>query len=417
VTFHAHTSVRLQAADDLVTRLLRLAQQPAVTPQDIALPLGPTSANSVEVLIDGANFFPSILAAVDAAQHSLHIIQFGYRPGAVGDAVTDMLCAKARTGIAVRIIVDAMGSALKEDGVRRMYNRLVDSGVQLVIHNPAALFPREGVVGTARPRRANWHGFARVDHRKLFLIDGRAAFIGGAGIEDHFSNGEYHDAYVRCSGELVQQLQFVFLASFLQRRGAIPASDVALRGYFPPPRPTPRCVAARVLHNVPAAGFYPITEATFAEIRAARRTLAIMNPYLTDRAVIEALVGAAGRQVKVRLILPAKADKPVVGGAMRHYYSRMIDAGIEIWEFPAVAHAKVLVRDNESVMIGSLNLDALSLHHNPELQLQLEDRATAAMLTQELFVRDIRQCRQGVPDRDVATCAWNATMTLFSPFL
>ena len=102
-----------------------------------------------------------------------------------------------------------------------------------------------------------------------------------------------------------------------------------------------------------------------------------MNPYLTDRAAIDALVGAAGRQVKVRLILPAKADKPAVGGAMRHHYGRMIEAGIEIWEFPAVAHAKVLVRDDESVMIGSLNLDALSLRRNPELQLQLEDSDTS----------------------------------------
>ena len=70
---------------------------------------------------------------------------------------------------------------------------------------------------------------------------------------------------------------------------------------------------------------------------------------------------------------------------MRHHYGRMIDAGIEVWEFPAVAHAKVLVRDDESVMIGSLNLDALSLHRNPELQLQLEDSDTAATLTQDLF--------------------------------
>ena len=73
--------------------------------------MGPTSATSVDVLIDGVNFYPSILAAVEAAQHSLHIIQFGYRPGAVGDAFTDLLCAKARSGLVVRIIVDAMGSA------------------------------------------------------------------------------------------------------------------------------------------------------------------------------------------------------------------------------------------------------------------------------------------------------------------
>ena len=409
--------MRLQSAPDLVARLLRLAQQPAVTPYDIALPLGPTWATSVDVLIDGANFYPSIVAAVEAAQHSLHIIQFGYRPGAVGDAFTDLLCAKARSGLAVRIIVDAMGSALGDDLARHMYHRLVESGVQLVIHNPLGLYPREGIVGAPRPRRANWHGFARVDHRKLFLIDGRVAFVGGAGIEDHFQNGAYHDAYVRCSGELVHQLQFVFLASFLQRSGTIPADYEALAAYFPPPVPAPRCHAAQVLHNVPAARFYPITEATLAEIRSARRTLSIMNPYLTDGGVVDALVAAARRQVNVRVILPARPDKPAVGGAMRYHYGRMIEAGIEIWEFPAVAHAKVLVRDDESVMIGSLNLDALSLRRNPELQLQLDDSGTAAILTQDLFVRDIRRCRQARPDRNLVTRAWNATMTIFSPFL
>jgi cardiolipin synthase len=142
-----------------------------------------------------------------------------------------------------------------------------------------------------------------------------------------------------------------------------------------------------------------------------------MNPYLTDRAVIDALVAASRRGVKVRLILPARPDKPAVGGAMRHHYGRMIEAGIEIWEFPAVAHAKVLVRDGESVMIGSLNLDALSLRHNPELQLQLADSDAAATLTQDLFVRDIRQCRRGIPDRNVVTRAWNVMMTILSPFL
>jgi cardiolipin synthase len=142
-----------------------------------------------------------------------------------------------------------------------------------------------------------------------------------------------------------------------------------------------------------------------------------MNPYITDHAMIESIIAAAARGVKVRLVVPGRPNNKMCAAAMRHFYARMLAAGIEIWEYPAVVHAKVLVRDGETVQVGTLNYDALSLRNNPEIELQFDSPALAATFTSDLFDKDIARCRAGVAPHGPVAGAWNAAMSLLSPLL
>lgn len=405
---------QIQSTPDLVNYL---AQQSMVIDEGLTLTLGRTWASDIELHVDGVNFYPSIISAIRSAEHSVHIIEFGFRPGTVGNQFADLLCQKAANGVEVRLMVDYWGSAMYDLLVQQMYRRMMENGVQVIAKSPVAFYPLIRIASVARKHPFNCHRLGAFEHRKLIVIDGRVAFVGGAGIEDHFHDGRYHDVYIGCKGEVIQQLQFIFLTSFAQCRGIAPTTRERLDAFFPPTPPVASPIPIRVLHNVPLAKFHPITIATFCEIGKARRTLDIMNPYITDDSIVSALIAAAQRGIEVRLVLPAKPDKIVVAGAMRYHYQKMTMAGIEIWEYPVVAHAKILVRDNETVLVGSLNYDALSLHKNAELQLQIDDNNVATMFAHKVFDRDIANSTRGMADTKGVSLVWNTLMSTISPLL
>ncbi|MBK8049633.1 MAG: phosphatidylserine/phosphatidylglycerophosphate/cardiolipin synthase family protein [Anaerolineales bacterium] len=412
--------------------LAALAAKPQLTYADTAIEFPPTWAQNIQLMVEGETFFRAIGDAILAANHSVHIIQFGYKAGTVGFGFSELLEEKARAGVPVRLIVDRLGSAFRLKRVRTMYDELVAAGVQVVVNDPLSLWPQEGLLGTQRTRRSTAGGFARADHRKLFVIDGQTAFVGGAGIEDHFYNGEFHDVYVRCQGELVHQLQLLFLASFLRRGGPLPQAETDLASFFSDDTPDTQAgdhplpavaerIPARVRQNVPGAKgstrAHVASQGAFEQVANATQSLDIMNPYITDHKMIHALIAAAQRGVKVRLVVPGKPNNVACAAAMHHFYPAMLGAGIEIWEYPAVVHAKVLVRDGETVQVGTLNYDALSLRNNPEIELQFESPQLATIFAQELFANDIAKCQPGVASSGAMKRVWNAGMSLLSPLL
>lgn len=404
-------------------QLAELAARPELSYTDVAIEYPRTWASDVQLLVEGNEFFRAIGAAIEDAQHSVHIIQFGYKAGTVGFGLTRLLIEKVKSGVPVRVLVDRLGSAFRLKMVRTMYDELVAAGVQVAVNDPVSPWPEEGLLGTERKHRRTRGGFARADHRKLFVIDGQTAFVGGAGIEDHFHDGRFHDVYVRCHGEIVHQLQLLFLSSLLRRGVVLPASAGELDAFFPavaPPAAAQR-IPARVLQNVPGAKGSPLahvaSQAAHEQINCAQRTLDIMNPYITDHTVIHELIAAAQRGVKVRMVVPGKPNNAACAAAMRHFYPEMLSAGIQIWEYPAVVHAKVLVRDRETVQVGTLNYDALSLRNNPEIELQFDSPGLAATFIQNLFAPDIAKCQAGVAAGGVLNRAWNAGMSLLSPLL
>ena len=331
------------------------------------------------MLVEGASFYPRMLEDVAAASSSVHVNQFGFKPGTVGEEFAGALVAKAREGVRVRLVVDAQGSA-PQRGSRSLYDRLVAAGAEVCVNR--ALSPRvaAGPLGGNGAKRWNLGGLGHVDHRKLLVVDGRAGWVGGAGIEDHFNDGRFHDLFVRVTGPVVAQLQLVFEASFRHLGGSVTGLDEL----FPALEAWPTAAPARVLHNAPGP-FRPITDAIAAQLDGAQETLDVVNPYVTDRAMIRRLEAAARRGVRVRLFVPEQANNWMCASAQQFHHARLLDAGVQILGYPAMLHAKALVRDGEEVLAGTCNLEAWSLKRFFEIDLQVRSAELAAQFDERFL--------------------------------
>ena len=338
----------------------------------LALSFEESSAASAEVLVEGASFYPRILDDVAAATSSVHINQFGFRPGVVGDEFAEVLLAKAAEGVRVRLVVDTQGSD-PEGSTSSFYERLSSGGIEICVVRATKVRAATGPLGGGGASRWNVRELGHIDHRKVVIVDGHTGWVGGAGIEDHFQDGRFHDVFVRVTGPVVAQLQLVFLVSFRWLGGRVPNEE--LDALFPPLSAGE--VPAHVLHNAPGR-FRPITQAIARTFESARETLDVVNPYVTDRGMIRRVGEAARRGVRVRLFVPANANNWACAAAQRFHHADLLDAGVRILEYPTMLHAKAFVRDGEELLVGTCNLEAWSLKRFFEIDLQLRSPAVAA---------------------------------------
>ena len=218
--------------NDVRGRAQRLMGTP-VRLADLALAFDESRAATAEVHVDGRGFFPPMLADIGAAASSVHINQFGFRPGTIGEAFATALLAKAAEGVHVRLVVDGQGSRPDGSG-RELYGRLLAGGVDVRVVRATRLRARSQPAAAGGPRRWGVSQLGHIDHRKLVVVDGRIGWVGGAGIEDHFDDGRFHDLFVRLTGPVISQLQLVFLATFRWLGGAIAAGRSSTRCSLPP---------------------------------------------------------------------------------------------------------------------------------------------------------------------------------------
>ena len=356
-------------------RALRFVSGP-VSRRELGLAFAESRASSVDVHVEGRNFYPPMLEDIASATSSIHINQFGFRPGVVGDAFADALIAKAIEGVPVRLVVDRQGSD-PERSSRALYERLTEAGIQVGVVR--AMKPRApfGPLGGDSAIRWNLGGLGHIDHRKVVIVDGRIGWIGGAGIEDHFQDGRFHDLFLRVAGPVVAQLQLVFFASFLWLGGAIPAAEVEV--LFPALDAGPDAVAAVVLHNAPGR-YRPITDAIARLLDSASQTLDVINPYVTDRRMIRRIEDAARRGVSVRLFVPANPNNWACAAAQQFHHAALLDAGVSILGYPTMLHAKAFVRDGEELLAGTCNLEAWSLRRFFEIDLQVWSKAVVSQV-------------------------------------
>src|SRR6188474_671488 len=246
----------------------RLAASP-VTRGALSTAFEESYASSVEVLVEGKAFYPPMLEDIASASSSIHINQFGFRPGVVGDRFAEVLVAKAKQGIPVRLVVDRQGTD-PERGSREFYEGLTAAGVQVCVVRATKVRVAEGPLGDPGEVRWNLRGLGHIDHRKVAVVDGRIGWVGGAGIEDHFEDGRFHDLFLRMTGPVVAQLQLVFIAGFRWLGGPVPVA---------------------VLHNAPGR-YRPITSAIARVLDGARDSLDVVNPYVTDGGMIRRIENA-----------------------------------------------------------------------------------------------------------------------------
>jgi cardiolipin synthase len=339
---------------------------------DLALAFDEASAATAKVLVEGDSFYPPMLADIESAQTSVHINQFGFRPGVVGDRFADALIRKAKEGVSVRLVVDRQGSD-PEGGAHEHYEGLTAAGIEVCVVRATKPRSVPGVLGAGGDLNWNLSGLGHIDHRKVVLVDGRIGWVGGAGIEDHFQDGRFHDLFLRVTGPVVSQLQLVFVASFRWLGGEIPPEELA--ALFPESGDGDS--PAVVLHNAPGK-YRPITDQIARMLEGARETLDVVNPYVTDRGMIGRIERAARRGVRVRLFVPANANNWACAAAQQFHHAKLLDAGVRILEYPTMLHAKAFVRDGEEVLAGTCNLEAWSLKRFFEIDLLVRSEALAA---------------------------------------
>ena len=324
---------------------------------DLALAFEESSAASVEVLVEGEQFYPPMLADIAAATSSVHINQFGFRPGSIGERFAEALIAKAGEGVPVRLVVDRQGTD-PDRASRDFYGRLLAAGIEVGVVRATQPRAPSGLLGAGGAVRWNPHQLGHIDHRKLVVVDGRVGWVGGAGIEDHFEDGRFHDLFLRADGARRLPAPARLRRQLPLARRRVPAGD--LDDLFPEHDREPTGVPAVVLHNAPGR-FRPITTAIARILDTAQETLDVVNPYVTDRAMIRRIEHAARRGVETRLFVPAEANNWACAAAQQFHHKALLDAGVRILEYPTMLHAKAFVRDGEEVLAGTCNLEAWSL--------------------------------------------------------
>jgi len=353
-----------------------------------------STAATIEPWVEGVSFFPRILADVEAARSSVHILMFGWREGDVGTRMAALLEQKLADGIEVRVIVDALGSRPYFQA-REMFTRLAAMGAEIVV-NDVVPFDRAGLFPDGRKFVWRQDELGRADHRKLFVIDGTVAWTGGAGIEDHFRDGGFHDVMVRLTGDVVRQAQAAFLTSFRGYGGPLPAGPSR---HFP--APADAGTTPIVLAQVIPGGHVAASQAIREQIDGAHERLDVMNPYFTDRDIVERILAAARRGVEVRVVVSKKSNSAQATAALRHRYVELAAAGVEVRELPGtVVHAKVVVAD-DVVSFGTVNLDAWALYRNSEIMMMARSPALAALFAERLFEPDIARSNRGEPPAGV----------------
>jgi cardiolipin synthase len=379
----------------------------------LALEFPESTASSAEILVEGRAFYPRMLEDIAAASSSVHINQFGFRPGVVGDAFAEALISKSAEGVSVRLVVDRQGSD-PEVGSRALYERLVGAGVQVCVVRATKLRAEVGPLAGGGPSRWNLAGLGHIDHRKVLVVDGRVGWVGGAGIEDHFQDGRFHDLFIRAAGPVVAQLQLVFVATFRWLGGRIAATEI--EALFPLPEEGGEPIPAQVLHNAPGR-FRPITGAIATLLETATTTLDVVNPYVTDRAMIRRIERAARRGVRVRLFVPANANNWACAAAQQFHHARLLDAGVRIFEHPAMLHAKAFVRDEEEVLAGTCNLEAWSLKRFFEIDLRLRSPALARQFEERFSAPAVACSSPGRALTGIRAKAKGRTFAALAPLL
>jgi len=396
-------SPRARAAD--------LAARPARR-AGLALAFPTTTAASAEVLVAGTSFYPPMLDDIAGAESSVHINQFGFKPGVVGDLFAQTLVAKASEGVSVRLVVDNLGSG-PDKGAREHYRRLVAGGVQVCVNRASKLRAAVAPLGDGAAKRWNLGAIGHVDHRKVVVVDGAVGWVGGAGIEDHFNDGRFHDLFVRLTGPVVAQLQLVFVTSFRWLGGAIPERELDV--LFPPLDEGDDPIPAVVRHNAP--GYRPITTAIAQLFDDAVETLDVVNPYVTDRRMIHRIARAARRGVRVRLFTPANGNNWACSAAQQFHHEKLLAAGVLIYEYPSMLHAKAFVRDGEELLAGTCNLDAWSLKRFFEIDVQLWSPAVAAEFEERFSAPAVEVSSPGRAAAGVKERALTTVFATISPLL
>jgi cardiolipin synthase len=365
-----------------------------------------TPDNQVKLYHEGNAAFEDLCAAIAAARHHVHLEYFIVQPDRTGQRLLDLLTRKARQGVEVRLLYDAMGS-------RRLHRwtlrPLREAGGRASVFLPVNPLQRRVQVNMR-------------DHRKIVVVDGQVGFTGGLNIGDEYLGqvarfGYWRDTHLQLRGPALAALQRIFIEDWDF------AADEVLKGttYFPPPAesgPYP----VQVIHSGPDHDLKTIREIYFAAILRARQRLWIATPYFVpDSGLRDALCLAGYMGVDVRLLCQYLPDKWIPWFAGRYYFDDVLNAGVKVYQYTrGMMHSKVMLVDGEWASVGTANLDNRSLHLNFEVNCLMYAREVVAELErafQEDLQVSIQLDREAFAHRPIAGRVVENACRLLSPVL
>jgi cardiolipin synthase len=327
--------------------------------------LGPPllEGNRVDTLVNGDRIFPPMLDAIRQAKRTITFETYIYWSGSIGEDFVQALSERARAGVKVHVLLDWVGSMKMDES---LIETMKSAGIEVErFHEP------------------HWSNLSRLNnrtHRKLLVVDGRIGFTGGVGIADHWRGDarnpdEWRDMHFRVEGPVVAQMQAVFLDNWIRATGKVLHGDA----YFPTLKPAGD-QAAQMFSSSPSGGSESMHLMYLLAITAAKQSIELSASYFVpDDIAIDALVAAAERGVKVRVITPGEhIDTETVRRASRARWGELLEAGVQIAEFePTMFHVKGLVVDELISSVGSTNFDNRSFRLNDEANLNVIHREFA----------------------------------------
>ena len=341
----------------------------------------PVPGNRAQVLLNGNEIFPAMLAAIRSAKSTITFANFIYEDGDISGELAAALAERCRAGVSVNVLVDAVGSSHMP---RQYWTMLEDAGCQAAKYNslnPLAI------------KRINHR-----NHRRILVVDGRVGFTGGTGVGEQWTGDgrqpkHWRQTDVRVEGPIVRFLQSAFAENWREATGILLGGDT----YFPESRPR-GALAIQSVKSSPASGAAEAYLLFLLAIDGARSSIYLTNPYFVpDEAMMDALVRAAQRGVDVSIITAGVTqgllDRLVRLSSQTHF-PRASKAGVKIYEYaPALLHSKTMVIDGRWSSIGSANLDNRSFALNAELNLVFLDPGIARRLT-DVFREDLKLSRR-----------------------
>ncbi|MDB5811391.1 MAG: cls [Betaproteobacteria bacterium] len=343
--------------------------------------LGPPLAagNRVDTLLNGDQIFPAMLAAIRAAHSTITFETYIYWSGEVGKQFADALSERARNGVKVHVLLDAVGSQKLD---KQSIERMREAGVEIEFYHPV-----------------RWYTLGKFNnrtHRKLLVVDGRIGFTGGVGIADKWSGDaqdpdHWRDTHYRLEGPAVAQMQGAFTDNWTKVTGRV----LHTLEYFPPMRPA-GANSAQVFQSSVEGGAESMHLMYLLSIAAASRSIQLSMAYFApDDVALEALIIALRRGVKVQILVPGPyTDAEFVQSASRAKWGDILKQGAEIYQYqPTMFHCKVLVIDGLWVSVGSTNFDTRSFRLNDEANLNIYD-ADIARRQIRIFNDDLRDARR-----------------------
>ena len=363
------------------------------------------NGNKIDILTNGTMFYPAMLEAIRSARETVNMECYIFKRGEIGNRFIEALADRARAGVRVTIVMDAVGSF---GAFHRSARPLREAGCRVEPY-----------------QRMRWYSLARLNnrtHRELLVVDGQIAFVGGAGVADWWwkPGGKRHrpgrpmwrDMMARIEGPVVADIQGVVAENWLECCGEILTGPLTYKrsvaaGASPAfairSSPSDRATVSRVL-------FQTLVEASARRVR-------ITTPYfLPDKAFRVAFRRTATRGVDVVVIVPGRnTDQRWVRLASRRLYGQLLEAGVRIFEYgPGMTHSKALLVDDLWAVIGTTNLDNRSFEHNDEVNVAVRDEAVVARINCD-FERDLARCeemtleawrRRPVWEKLIGTVAW-----------